>query len=261
MSQMETAECRLCGALVSEYKLLSSDNAELTQSIRQTFSLVVSVRLMDADAKPFHFLQVATQTETKKNFFLFLHSCSIERVQIYDDDPLPKQICVACECVCAESHSKLVRFRQQEKLWASALSEDDPFKRILAFREQQNDEMQRKIEQIMSSNVSGCGTRNIKRTNAHLFIVFRMRQTTTPVLCWWPRAPAWKSTPMAMSDAPLRRKNLRNGSTCSATWAAVAEWSGRKHQLKSGIRSQSTQLKCQMRHSLRKILAKHLSHR
>lgn len=43
MSQMETAECRLCGTHVVEYKLLNSDNSALMQRIRETFSLVVSV--------------------------------------------------------------------------------------------------------------------------------------------------------------------------------------------------------------------------
>lgn len=42
MSHLEKAECRLCGAQVAEYKLLNSDNIELMQKIRQTYSLVVS---------------------------------------------------------------------------------------------------------------------------------------------------------------------------------------------------------------------------
>lgn len=40
---MEPAACRFCGAHVAEYKLLTSDNTELMQRIRQTYSLVVSV--------------------------------------------------------------------------------------------------------------------------------------------------------------------------------------------------------------------------
>lgn len=81
--------------------------------------------------------------------------------QIYDDDPLPKQICVNCDLECTESHSKLMRIRSQEEYWTRSLSENDPFKRILAFREQQKDELQKKIQlqrsiaRISANNVSG----------------------------------------------------------------------------------------------------------
>lgn len=53
-----------------------------------------------------------------------------------------------------------MRIRQQEEYWSRSLSENDPFKRILAFREQQKDELQKKIEQILSNNVSGFMGRN-----------------------------------------------------------------------------------------------------
>lgn len=51
-------------------------------------------------------------------------------------------------------HSKIVRMHQREEFWTSELSENDPFKRILAFRKQQDDDLQKKIQQILSNNVS-----------------------------------------------------------------------------------------------------------
>lgn len=88
------------------------------------------------------------------SFFLFIYLSSIEWNQIYDDDPLPNQICNQCDSECSEVHRKIVRMRQREEYWTSELSENDPFKRILAFRKQQDDELQKKIEQILSNNVS-----------------------------------------------------------------------------------------------------------
>lgn len=65
-------------------------------------------------------------------------------------------------------HRKLVRIHQQEEYWTSTLNENDPFKRIFTFRQQQKAELQRKIDQILSNNVGVCvdDAKIVAKTNA-----------------------------------------------------------------------------------------------